>query len=43
MKEKRGRERKGVYVPRKKSLNMKNIIKEARRAGLLGMDRAGGW
>lgn len=35
----------GVYVLQKKSHDMKNvdIVKEARRGGLLGTDRAGGW
>jgi hypothetical protein len=42
MKENCGRERKGVYVIRK-NRNMKKVIEKARRAGLLGMDRAGGW
>ena len=35
----------GVYVLQKKSHDAKNvdIVKEARRGGLLGTDRAGGW
>jgi len=35
----------GVYVLQKKSHDVKNvdIVKKARRGGLLGTDRAGGW